>query len=112
MVMGGYGHGRRGCSRRHLDRDVPAVAPVIAAIIKVNMTTKETKPRMELLKILMYEIRKYPECDHIISVAVRPSRRASDHCNWYAEWIVEDNQIKCPQALEITKQLQDQFDLA
>jgi hypothetical protein len=91
---------------------VPAVAPVIAAIIKVNMTTKETKPRMELLKILMYEIRKYPECDHIISVAVRPSRRASDHCNWYAEWIVEDNQIKCPQALEITKQLQDQFDLA
>jgi hypothetical protein len=80
--------------------------------MEVNMTTKETITRMELLKILMYEIRKYPECDHIISVAIRQTRRAFDDCNWYAEWIVEDNQLKCPHALEITKYLQAQFDIA
>jgi hypothetical protein len=34
---------------------------------------EETIPRMELLKMLMYEIRKYPECDQIISVAIRRS---------------------------------------
>ena len=81
-----------------------------------STTTKETKPQNALMRVLMSEIRKYPECpecDNVISVAVRQNRRASYHCNWYAEWIVIDGgQLKCPHALEITKQLQAQFDLA
>jgi len=76
------------------------------------MTTKETKPHKELIEMLMSEIRKYPECNDIISVAVRQNRRALHNSNWYAEWIMIDDQMACPHALEITKQLQAQFDLA
>jgi hypothetical protein len=79
---------------------------------KILTTTKETKFQNELMQILMSEIRKYPECDNIISVAIRQNRQASDYCNWHAEWIVEGDQVECPHALEITKQLQAQFDLA
>jgi hypothetical protein len=79
-------------------------------------TTKEMKPRIELMQILLSEIRKYPECpecDQVISVAIRQNRRASSDCNWYPEWIVSDgSRLKCSHALEITKQLQVQFDLA
>jgi hypothetical protein len=79
-------------------------------------TTKEMKPRIELMQILLSEIRKYPECsecDQVISVAIRQNRRASSDCNWYPEWIVSDgSRLKCSHALEITKQLQAQFDLA
>jgi hypothetical protein len=79
-------------------------------------TTKEIKPQIELVQMLLSEIRKYPECsecDHVISVAIRQNRRASSDCNWYPEWIVIDgNRPKCSHALEITKQLQAQFDLA
>lgn len=79
-------------------------------------TTKETRPQVALVRVLLSEIRKYPECPeckNVISVAVRQNRRALYHSNWYAEWIVTDgSQLKCPHALEITKQLQAQFDLA
>jgi len=80
------------------------------------MTTKEMKPRIELMQILLSEIRKYPECsecDQVISVAIRQNRRASSDCNWYPEWIVSDgSRPKCSHALEITKQLQAQYQLA
>jgi hypothetical protein len=79
-------------------------------------TTKETKSQNELMQALLAEIRNYPECPNcnlVISVAVRQNRRASSQCNWYAEWIVIDGGLlKCPHALEITKQLQTRFDLA
>jgi hypothetical protein len=79
-------------------------------------TTKETKSQNELVQALLAEIRNYsecPKCNLVISVAVRQNRRASSQCNWYAEWIVSDGgQLKCPHALEITKQLQARFDLA
>jgi hypothetical protein len=79
-------------------------------------TTKETKSQNELVQALLAEIRNYlecPKCNHVISVAVRQNRRASSQCNWYAEWIVIDGGLlKCPHALEITKQLQARFDLA
>jgi len=76
------------------------------------MITKETKPRAELRDILMYEIRKSPECSQVISVVIKTTRRNLDCCNWYAEWILEDRRLKCPRAVEISKQLQAQFDLA
>jgi len=76
------------------------------------MTTKETKPQTELREILMNEIRKYSECSQVISVVIKPTRRNLDCCNWYAEWILEDRRLKCPRAVEISKQLQAQFDLA
>jgi len=76
------------------------------------MITKETKPRAELRDILMYEIRKSPECSQVISVVIKTTRRNLDFCNWYAEWILEDRRVKCPLAIKITKKLQAQFDLA
>jgi hypothetical protein len=82
----------------------------------VQTTTKEKKSQNELVQVLLAEIRNYPECSEcnlVISVAVRQNRRASSQCNWYAEWIViEGDQLKCPHAVEITKQLQARFDLA
>ena len=78
-------------------------------------TTKETKSQNGLAQALLAEIRNYSECSAcnlVISVAVRQNRRASYDCNWYAEWIViGGGQLKCPHALEITKQLQARFDL-
>jgi hypothetical protein len=87
-----------------------------AATENDGTTTKETKSKNELMQVLLAEIRNYsecPKCNLVISVAVRQNRRASSECNWYAEWIViEGGQLKCPHALEITKQLQARFDLA
>jgi hypothetical protein len=85
--------------------------------LQKNLTsTKETKPENELMQILMSEIYKYlecPECNHVIGVAIRQNRRASYDCNWYPEWIgIDGRRFKCSHALEITKQLQAQFDLA
>ena len=44
------------------------------------MTTKETKNVIEITKMLMCEIRKYPECSQVISVVIRQTRRKSDYC--------------------------------
>jgi hypothetical protein len=76
------------------------------------MTTKETKSSIELANMLMDEIRKYPECSQIISVVIRQNRRKICSCNWYAEWILPNKQLKFPLALKITKQFQSQFDLS
>ena len=73
---------------------------------------KETRTREELAQILMSEIRKYPECNHVVDVAITPPvQRAPDQCNWDAGWIVSGNQIACRHAWEIARQLQARFDL-
>ena len=60
----------------------------------------------------MYEIRKYPECNHVIDVAIRrPTQHYPHDCNWNAAWVSNSNQIICPHAYEIARQLQVQFDL-
>src|SRR5208282_1934651 len=68
--------------------------------------------RSRITKMLMCEIRKCPECSQVISVVIRQTRRKSDYCNWYAEWMLENRQLKCPLALKIAKQFQARFDLA
>jgi hypothetical protein len=106
---GDAGNARR---RRQSNRGVHTML----SLEKNLKTMKETKPENELMQILMSEIHKYPEChecNYVIGVAIRQNRRASYDCNWYPEWIVIDgSQLECPHALEITKQLQAQFDLA
>jgi hypothetical protein len=72
------------------------------------MATKEKKTENELTAMLMAEIGKIPECDHIISVAIiRPLGQ-----NWEAAWKTEGNEIACRRAFEIARELQDKFDVA
>jgi hypothetical protein len=77
------------------------------------MTVKEKKTSVELAVLLMSELRKHPECDHVIDVAItRPLQEATHHPNWDAAWTVNGNEIVCRRAFQIARKLQGQFDLA
>jgi hypothetical protein len=72
------------------------------------MNTKETRTVSELQLLLMEEIRRYPECNHITGVAItRPVNR-----NWDAAWVCSGPRSARPIAYEIARRLQGQFDLA
>ena len=72
------------------------------------MAGKQKKSQSELIALLMQELRKHPECDHVISVAIiRPVQQ-----NWDAAWTVSGNEVVCSRAFEIARALQEQFDLA
>jgi hypothetical protein len=69
---------------------------------------KEKITESELVKLLMAEVGKIPDCDHIISVAIiRPLGQ-----NWDAAWKTEGNEIACRRAFAIARELQEKFDLA
>ena len=73
----------------------------------VAMTAKEKKSESELIALLMAEIRKTPECELVISVAIiRPLGRT-----WEAAWKVEGNEIACRRAFEFARELQARFDV-
>ena len=77
------------------------------------MPAKEKKTHAELIALLMAELRKHAECDHIVRVAItQPVRSAPHHPNWDVAWTVGGNQILCPAALRIASELQAKFDLA
>jgi len=68
---------------------------------------KEKKSKDELIALLMQEIRKHSECDHVISVAIiKPL-----HQSWDAAWTVNGNEVVCSRAFDIARALQAQFDL-
>jgi hypothetical protein len=70
--------------------------------------TKEKKTESELIKLLMTEVGKIPECENVISVAIiRPLGQ-----NWDAAWKVDGNEVVCRRAFEIARELQDKFDVA
>ncbi len=72
------------------------------------MPIKEKKSSTELEALLMKELRKNPECNHVISVAIiRPLEKS-----WDAQWTVEGNEVVCPRAFKIARALQAKFDLA
>jgi hypothetical protein len=72
------------------------------------MTTKETKTESELELILMEEIRRHPECNHVTGVAItRPTDR-----NWDAAWVCSGPRLAPSIADEIARKLQAQFDLS
>jgi hypothetical protein len=74
---------------------------------------KETKTHADLLALLMEELRKHPECDHVVRAAItQPVRYTAHHPNWDVAWTVGGNQILCPAALRIASELQAKFDLA
>ena len=77
------------------------------------MPAKEKKTRADLLALLMGELRKHPECDHVVRAAItQPVQHTPDHPNWDVAWSVSGNQILCPAALRIASELQAKFDLA
>jgi hypothetical protein len=69
---------------------------------------KEKITESELIKLLMMEVDKVPECGHVISVAIiRPLGQ-----NWDAAWKTEGNEVACRRAFAIARELQEKFDLA
>jgi hypothetical protein len=72
------------------------------------MNTKQTRTEAELKVLLMDEVRRYPECDHITSVAIT---RPPDH-NWDVAWGCNGPKAAPAIAYEIARRLAGQFDLA
>jgi hypothetical protein len=76
------------------------------------MATKQKKTEAELVDLIMTEIRKRPECNHIMSVAItRPPQQASHHPNWDAAFTINGNEIPPERAFMIVRELRAQFDL-
>jgi hypothetical protein len=74
---------------------------------------KERKTQADLIALVMAELRKHPECDHVVRIAITlPMRSAPHYPNWDVAWTVRGNQILCPAALRIASELQGKFDLA
>jgi hypothetical protein len=72
------------------------------------MATKEKISEAELTALLMKEIRKHPECEHVVGVAIiKPVQQ-----NWGAAWVVDGNEIAGRPAFAIAEELQAKFDLA
>jgi hypothetical protein len=76
--------------------------------METYMAAKEKKTREELTVLLMAEIRKHPDCAHVVGVAIT---QPVGH-GWGAAWRVNGNKLACPQSSEIVTRLQNQFDLA
>ena len=72
------------------------------------MDAKERKTERELTALLMTEVRKHGECDHVTSVAI--TRPVSS--NWGAAWVMSGNKSAPPMVYEIERELQAQFDIA
>ena len=72
------------------------------------MAYKEKKTREQLTELLTAEIRKHPECNHVISVAItRPLTQ-----DWDTAFTVDGNEIVCLIAFAIARDLQTKYDLA
>jgi hypothetical protein len=77
------------------------------AMAKVKKTT------VELTALIMTEIRKHPECDHIRGIGfTRPMQVAPHHPNWAPAWSTNGPKTQPPIADEIARQFQNKFDLA
>jgi hypothetical protein len=76
-----------------------------------SVPAKEKKTQAELIALLMRALRKHPECDHVVRVAITQPVRSAPH-HWDVAWTVSGNQILCPVALRIASELQAKFDLA
>lgn len=71
------------------------------------MTDKQLKSTDELKAALMAEVRQIPECAHVIDVVI--TRPASG--GWNAAWVRMGNRMVNPEAHDIVRRLQIQFDL-
>jgi hypothetical protein len=72
---------------------------------------KEKKTHADLIALLLWELRKHPECDHVVRVVIIQPVPSAPH-DWDVAWTVGGNQILCPAALRIASELQAKFDLA
>ena len=67
---------------------------------------KEKRTERELVDLIMAEVRKCPECEHVIGAAIiRPVG-----LNWDAAFTVHGNMVACEQAFEIARGLRARFD--
>jgi hypothetical protein len=77
------------------------------------MLSKETKTVTELASLIMREIREFPECDHVVRVAIsRLSRRALDCPNWRVSWAVNGSWAVPEVAFKVAERFQAKIDLA
>ena len=76
------------------------------------MPAKEKKTQADLIALLMKELRKLPECDHVVRITITlPVQIAAHYPNWDVAWTIDGNQVLCPAALRIAGELQAKFDL-
>jgi hypothetical protein len=67
-------------------------------------------PKLE--KLLMEEIRRHRECDHVAGVAfLRPVRESPDHPNWVPSFVCDRPQSTPSLAFEIARRFQDEYEL-
>jgi len=88
-------------------------APVnMPASSEESVPAKEEKTQADLIALLMGELRKHPECDHVVRITITlPVQIAPHYPNWDVAWTIGGNQILCPVALRIAGELQAKFDL-
>jgi hypothetical protein len=76
------------------------------------MNCKEAKTGTELAGLIMHEIRKLPECDHITRVAItRRLRQMPDQPNWRFSWTVNGSWPVPGAAFKIAERFLAQADL-
>ena len=79
----------------------------------IAMDRRVKKTTVELTALIMAEIRKHPECDHISGIGfARQMQLAPHHPNWVPAWSMNGPKIQPPIAEEITRRFQKKFDLA
>ena len=73
---------------------------------------KEEISIAKLATLLMHEIRKHPECDHVASVAfTRPLRVASHQPNWEPAFSCNGTKVAPRVVFDIATRFQNQYDL-
>jgi hypothetical protein len=76
------------------------------------MVAKETKTEPELVALIMTQIRKYPEYNHIDGVKItRQRQRTPDDPNWVYQWSTSGNKMAPQAASNIAERLRARINL-
>jgi hypothetical protein len=76
------------------------------------MATKEKKSASELTFLIMGEVKKHPDWNDIMSVAItRPVQSAAHHPNWDAAFTMDGQRVAPEEAFGFVNELQRKYDL-
>jgi len=81
--------------------------------LDTHMKPKQKKTAVELKALLMAEVRKHPECSHIMGVAITRLMQSAPHQpGWAPNWLCGGSKSAPPIADEIGRTFQSEFDFA
>jgi hypothetical protein len=82
------------------------------SIWRDELNAKKRITTAELALLIMREIRKHPECAHVMSVGfTRPPQRASGDPNWAPSWSMDGPKYRPGITEQIGRDFQNRFDL-